>query len=70
MQPIKQLTAFNETKSFSEWAKDPRCQVTDRTIRKRVGEGMLTERAISLPAQHNGGRPKGSKDKCKRKSKT
>jgi hypothetical protein len=43
------LTAFDETKSFTAWAKDPRCQVTRSMILHRLQRGLTPEQAISEP---------------------
>lgn len=42
------ITAFGETKSVTEWVKDPRCPgVKAQTLWKRVNDGWPSERAIS-----------------------
>lgn len=33
---VRRVTAFSETKTLSEWAADPRCQVTYFALRQRV----------------------------------
>ncbi len=33
---VRRVTAFGETKALSEWAADPRCQVSYFTLRQRV----------------------------------
>lgn len=30
------ITAFGETKSLSEWGRDPRCKVSTSTLRARI----------------------------------
>lgn len=46
------LEAFGEKKSFTEWAKDERCQVNLGTLRQRVvAYGWSVERALATPSQ-------------------
>lgn len=47
------ITAWGETKSLSEWLKDPRCAegLVDRTLWKRVNDGWPSERAVSQPVR-------------------
>ncbi len=33
---VLRLTVFDETKTLSEWAEDPRCQVSYFTLRQRI----------------------------------
>ncbi len=47
-------TAWGETKTSSEWRKDPRCRVKDRKVlRERIISGWSPEKAISTPV-HGG----------------
>lgn len=41
------VTAFGETKLLIEWAEDPRCAVTDSTLRQRIKAGWEPEEAIT-----------------------
>lgn len=44
------IVAFGETRCLAEWARDPRCTVSDRTILYRIHRcGWTPEAAISLP---------------------
>lgn len=44
------LTAFGETKSAAEWARDPRCLVCYNTLKSRINNGRWDqEKAISVP---------------------
>ena len=47
------ITAFDppETKTTSEWVKDPRCVVDHRTLVDRIYHGMSYEKAITQPKQ-------------------
>jgi hypothetical protein len=45
----KPITAFGETKFIWEWEKDIRLQVSKKTLRSRLHQGWLTERAITTP---------------------
>jgi hypothetical protein len=46
----KTLTAFGETKTYREWAKDPRCSVNTATLVQRVRRGGRTpEEAVTAP---------------------
>lgn len=40
---------FGEIKTAREWSSDPRCQVTDKTLRGRIGLGWSIEDAITVP---------------------
>lgn len=42
-----------ETKTPTEWARDPRCSVTGRTIKSRIHMGYTPEQAILLPSKTN-----------------
>ncbi|MFE7119374.1 type I-E CRISPR-associated protein Cse1/CasA [Streptomyces sp. NPDC057654] len=49
------LTAFGETKSLAQWAKDPRCQVSYPALRARAAallESDDAEHIITTPAAH------------------
>ena len=43
------VEAFGEEKSTIEWAQDPRCKVTDETLRDRLNAGWQAEVAIESP---------------------
>ncbi len=43
------LTAFGETKSYCQWAKDPRCVVSRVCLRHRIESGWNPEKAITTP---------------------
>lgn len=46
-----QITAFGETKTVSDWSKDPRCRVRHDTLARRIKYGSCNpETAITLPA--------------------
>jgi len=47
---VPRYTAFGETKSRTEWLRDPRCVVTRATLRHRLGRGWDLERALVTPA--------------------
>lgn len=47
----KLFEAFGETKNLEDWLKDPRCTVTDPSLRKRLRKGMSFEDALSLPKE-------------------
>ena len=52
------LTAFGETKSIQEWARDSRCNVARNTITNRIYTLKWEhERAITTPALNGGGHP-------------
>lgn len=48
------LTAFGETKCFTDWLKDPRCLVKIDSLRDRLAKGWDAEKAISTPPSRNG----------------
>jgi CRISPR type I-E-associated protein CasA/Cse1 len=48
-RPRRTLTAFGESKPIAEWAADPRCGVTEATLRKRLSDGWPQEAAITTP---------------------
>lgn len=41
------VTISGETKSITEWSKDPRCKISESALRKRIREGMPPEQALS-----------------------
>lgn len=45
------LPAFGEEKSAEEWARDPRCKVSSRTLNSRIQKGWDVERAIAEPSR-------------------
>lgn len=45
------LMAFGELKCLTDWALDPRCNVTPSTIRVRLKNGLSPEEAVGLPRQ-------------------
>lgn len=47
----KFLTAFGETKSVTEWSRDPRCAISLVQIFRRVASGMDPATAITTPAR-------------------
>jgi hypothetical protein len=48
--PVREVTAFGETKSLTRWSVDKRASVSSPTISKRLDQGWDTERAITQPA--------------------
>lgn len=44
---IKFITAWEETKSMSNWLEDPRCKVCRSTLQFRIKLGWDIERALS-----------------------
>ena len=47
-------TAWGETKTAIEWAKDPRCTVDQGLICARLAVGMGIESAITMPKKWSG----------------
>jgi hypothetical protein len=46
------LTAFGETQTMSNWARDARCAVSYSTLKQRISKGRFTqEDAIQLPGR-------------------
>ncbi|MFI0511147.1 hypothetical protein ACH3Y9_12620 [Streptomyces sp. WSLK1-5] len=45
------LEAFGETRSISEWVKDPRCRVSREVLHSRYTLGWEFERALTTPKQ-------------------
>ena len=48
-RPLKVITAFNATMTVGEWARDPRCIVTEARLRYRLHSGWSPERAMTEP---------------------
>lgn len=46
---VPPISAWGETKSVAEWARDPRCTVKEASLRSRLRRGMPPEEAISAP---------------------
>lgn len=51
VQGTKWLTAFGETKTISEWIKDPRCKVRHDTLAARIKYGYEPEESITTPTR-------------------
>lgn len=51
----KMFEAFGETKNLEDWLKDPRCVVTDPSLRKRLKRGMSFEEALTRPKEASNG---------------
>jgi len=70
-KPPRLLTAFNETKTISAWMEDYRCAVRSRnTITSRIDVlKWPVEKALTTNKAATVGRPKGSKNKPKSKTK-
>jgi hypothetical protein len=45
------MTAFQETKTLEEWARDDRCLVSTTTIKRRILWGIKPELAITSPSR-------------------
>jgi hypothetical protein len=43
------MTVFEETKTVSEWSRDPRCMVCEMTIRYRIANGWPDHDAVTTP---------------------
>ncbi len=43
------LLAFGECRPISSWARDPRCRVPEKSLRRRIEEGWRPETAITEP---------------------
>ena len=52
------LYCFGECKPIGEWARDPRCVVPEKSLRRRIEEGWSPETAISQPAKDVSAKPK------------
>jgi len=48
-----QLEAFGETKSVGDWARDPRCIVSEETLRNRLRKGEPAARAMTEPLDNS-----------------
>jgi len=53
----KLLTAFGETKTVHEWAKDPRCVVGKTLLGARLNTGFEPEEALTHPTDRNRNAP-------------
>jgi transcriptional regulator with XRE-family HTH domain len=51
------VTAWGETKTREHWLRDPRCQVSGPTLRRRLDEGWVPEEAIAHPPTPGSVRP-------------
>jgi hypothetical protein len=47
----RMVTAFGETKTIHEWARDPRCNVVYSALVTRLDRGWDAERSITTPAE-------------------
>ena len=47
-----QITYHDQTKTLSEWADDPRCQVNYAALFMRLSRGMSFEQALTTPKKH------------------
>lgn len=56
-KPLK-LTCFGETKTSAQWAKDTRCQVTDKILKNRKNSGWSDCDAITLGPRQSPTQPK------------
>ncbi|MCE9557545.1 MAG: hypothetical protein K8R88_01200 [Armatimonadetes bacterium] len=56
IDPKSILTAFGETKQIFEWAKDPRCKCSEKTLNYRRDAGWEPELSITTPATVEGRR--------------
>ncbi|MEW6745538.1 MAG: hypothetical protein AB1486_22525 [Planctomycetota bacterium] len=45
----RELTAFGQTKSLTDWSRDRRCRVTLASLWSRLEQGMWPEEAITTP---------------------
>lgn len=52
------VTAWGETKILVGWVKDPRCQVTQAQLSRRLAKGLSPEEAIGNPPQNQNRRGK------------
>jgi hypothetical protein len=43
------ITAWQTTQSLRAWGRDPRCQVSTESLRRRLAAGWPPEKAISAP---------------------
>lgn len=44
------VTAFGETKTLSAWSEDPRCRVSQHTLKLRLNKGREPEEIITTPS--------------------
>ena len=51
------VAAFGESKSVAAWARDSRCTVSDKILKRRLEAGMDPESAISTAVRSCGSRP-------------
>ena len=47
----RRVTAFGERKTVADWADDPRCLITAKSIIVRLNKGMTPEEAIASPPE-------------------
>jgi len=47
------VEAFGESKTVKAWSRDPRCQVHDSNLKKRLKRGMPPELAITRPSSYD-----------------
>jgi hypothetical protein len=47
--PVREVTAFRQTKGLADWARDRRCKVTITGLASRLDRGMDPESAITKP---------------------
>ena len=47
--PVREVTAFRQTKGLADWARDRRCKVTLPGLSDRLRRGMDPEAAITTP---------------------
>jgi hypothetical protein len=46
---VQKVRAFGVRKSIGAWARDPRCRITETTLRERLRRGIPAEQAIAAP---------------------
>ncbi len=61
LQPKHFIKALGETKSLTQWARDPRCGVTACTLWTRLRLGVPPELAVTLPPRQAARLPKDSR---------
>ncbi len=54
----KMITAFGETKCITDWARDPRCMVTEDALQQRIRAKWNPQAAISLGPIESDGSPR------------
>jgi len=52
-EPLVRYEALGESKTLSDWAKDPRCQVKDTELRRRIAQGIPLEQALTQRRGHS-----------------